>query len=313
MKILVADDNLADRLIIRRHLQSMRHDVILAEDGEQAIALFKREDPDLVLLDVRMPGMDGYSTIKRMRSIDMEWRPILFLSGNTETKDFVSGIKAGADDYLYKPIDSEILDAKLTAMERIVSMRRDLITVTAELAWETEKAQQISNQDGLTGLANRRYLNEALIQEIKRAARNTHPLTAIMIDIDYFKQYNDNYGHLAGDDVLRQVAKLLLNSVNRAGDLVARYGGEEFCILLPNTSISGGKEIAEGLRSAVVGAEIPHATGSDSPWLTISLGISSHVPTPDESVVDIIHAADAALYEAKARGRNRVFVAASGG
>lgn len=312
MKILVADDSLADRLIIRRHLQSMQHDVILAENGEQAIALFKKEDPDLVLLDVRMPGMDGHSTIKRMRSIDMEWRPILFLSGNTETKDFVRGIKAGGDDYLYKPIDSEILDAKLTAMERIVSMRRELITVTAELAWETEKAQQIANQDGLTGLANRRYLNEALIQEIKRAARNAHPLTAIMIDIDYFKQYNDNYGHLAGDDVLRQVAKLLLQSVNRAGDLVARYGGEEFCILLPNTSMSGGKGVAEGLRSTVVGAEIPHASGSNSPWLTISLGISSHVPAADDSPDEIIQAADAALYEAKARGRNRVFAAASG-
>ncbi|MEN8178032.1 MAG: diguanylate cyclase [Pseudomonadota bacterium] len=306
MKILVAEDNLADRLIIRRHLQSMLHDVILAQDGQEAIDLFKKEDPELVLLDVRMPGMDGYATIQKIRSLDLEWRPILFLSSHTEPEAFVAGIKAGADDYLYKPINRDVLEAKLIAMERIVAMRKQLITVTAELAWETEKAQQIANLDGLTGLANRRYLNHVLEQEIRRAAREKQPITVIMIDIDFFKHYNDHFGHLAGDDVLRKVAKLLQGSVNRAADLVSRFGGEEFCIVLPNTASQGGMEIAEELRKTVQEARIPHADGLETKWLTISLGVSCQVPGADTSLDEIIHVADQALYQAKASGRNRV-------
>jgi len=306
LKILVADDNLADRLIIRRHLQSMGHQVILAQDGAEAIEAFKREDPEIVLLDVRMPGMDGYATIKKMRTMDLEWRPILFLSSNTEPDSFVTGIKAGGDDYLYKPINRDVLEAKLIAMERIVAMRNQLITVTAELAWESEKAQQIANLDGLTGLANRRYLDQVLDQEVKRAAREKQPITVIMVDIDFFKDYNDHFGHLAGDDVLRKVARLLQSSVNRAADLVSRFGGEEFCIVLPNTAIQGGMEIAEELRKSILEARIPHAEGLETPWLTISLGVSSQVPEAGASVAEIIHLADKALYRAKASGRNRV-------
>ncbi len=307
MKILVAEDNLADRLIIRRHLQSMGHEVMLAQDGEEAIDLFKREDPEVVLLDVRMPGMNGYAAVQKMRSMDLEWqRPILFLSSNTDPEAFVTGIKAGGDDYLFKPINRDILEAKLIAMERIVAMRKQLIALTAELAWENEKAQEIANIDGLTGLANRRYLDQVLEQEIKRAAREKQPITVIMIDIDFFKDYNDQFGHLAGDDVLRKVAKLLRNAVNRAADLVSRFGGEEFCIVLPNTASQGGLEIAEELRKTVLDARIPHADALENPYLSISLGVSCQVPEADASVAEIIHFADQALYQAKASGRNRV-------
>ena len=306
MKILVAEDNRADRLIIKRYLTSMGHKVLLAVDGEEAIEQFNQEDPDLVLVDVQMPGMDGYATVKRMRSLEMEWRPILFISSKTEPENFVEGIRAGGDDYLYKPINRDILEAKLIAMERIVAMRKQLITVTAELSWEMEKAQQMANQDGLTGLANRRYLNQVMAQEIKRAARGKQPLTVIMVDIDYFKRYNDHYGHLAGDEVLQRVARLLQGAVNRAGDMVARYGGEEFCIILPNTEASGGLEIAEGLRKAVLEAQISHERGVASPWVTISLGVSGKIPSLTDTVESIIQGADSALYQAKANGRNRV-------
>jgi diguanylate cyclase (GGDEF)-like protein len=312
LKILVAEDNLADRLIIRRYLSSMGHKVLLAVDGEEAIRQFNREDPDLVLVDVQMPGMDGYATVKRMRSLEMEWRPILFISGKTEPENFVDGIRAGGDDYLYKPINRDILEAKLIAMERIVAMRNQLITVTAELSWEMEKAQQIANQDGLTGLANRRYLNQVLEQEIKRASRAKQPLTVIMVDIDYFKLFNDHYGHLAGDEVLQKVARLLQGTVNRAGDMVARYGGEEFCIILPNTEVAGGMEIAEGLRSAVRQAEIPHLHSAVSSWVTISLGVSGSIPCASDSVESFIQRADSALYQAKANGRNRACLLQSG-
>ncbi len=306
MKILLAEDNLADRLVIRRYLLSMGHKIILAADDAKAIEQFNREDPDLVLVDVRMPGMDSYATVQRIRSMEMEWRPILFISGKTEPEEFLNGIRAGGDDFIYIPVDRDILDAKLLAMERIVAMRKQLITVTAELSWEMEKAQQMANQDGLTGLANRRYLNQVLGLEIKRAARGRQPLTLIMIDIDYFKRFNDQFGHLAGDEVLQQVANLLQGSVNRAGDMVARYGGEEFCIILPNTEGTGGMEIAEGLRRTVIKAEIPHVEGLTSPWVTISLGVSGKIPTMSDSVESVIQRADAALYRAKAEGRNRV-------
>lgn len=306
MKVLVAEYNLADRLIIRRYLLSMGHDIVLVEDAEEAIEQFDKEDPDLVLVDVHMPGLDGYAAVKRMRTMAKEWRPILFISSHTEPDDFVNGIKAGADDFLYKPINRDVLEAKLIAMDRIVAMRKQLITVTAELAWETEKAQQIANIDGLTGLANRRYLDQVLEQEIKRAARERQPLTIIMVDIDYFKIYNDHFGHLAGDDALRKVARLLQNSVNRAADLVSRYGGEEFCIVLPNTNARGATEIAQELRRTVKDARIPHADGLDFPWLTISLGLSCQIPDTDASVENLIQLADKALYQAKAAGRNCV-------
>jgi diguanylate cyclase (GGDEF)-like protein len=306
LKVLVAEDNLADRLIIRRYLSSMGHQVLLAVDGTEAIEQFKQEDPDLILVDVQMPGMDGFATVKRMRSLEMDWRPILFISGKTEPEDFVEGIRAGGDDYLYKPINRDILEAKLIAMQRIVAMRNQLITVTAELSWEMEKAQQIANQDGLTGLANRRYLNQVLEQEIKRATRGKHSLTLIMVDIDYFKRYNDHYGHLAGDEVLLKVARLLQGAVNRAGDLVARYGGEEFLIILPDTEAAGGMEIAEGLRTAVQEAQISHTRSLGRPWITISLGVSGGIPSSNDSVQSLIQQADSALYQAKSNGRNRV-------
>jgi len=308
MKILLAEDNQADRLIIRRYLHSLGHDVILADDSEQAVALFQEEDPDLVLLDAGMPGMEEHAMVKRMRSLELEWRPILLLSEFGDSDSYARGVKAGVDDFLYKPLDKALLEAKLIAMKRIVAMRNQLITVTAELAWETEKAQHIANQDGLTGLANRRYLNEVLDAEIKRAARSGQPLTVIMIDIDHFKQYNDHFGHLAGDDVLRKVARQFVSKVNRAGDLVARYGGEEFCIVLPNTETRGGGELAEELRRGVLEARIPHAE-EVAPWLSISLGIASRVPNAQDSVEELIAAADKALYEAKLNGRNRVCAA----
>jgi diguanylate cyclase (GGDEF)-like protein len=313
LKILAADESLADRLILRRHLQSLGQEVILAERCEELSQLFQQHDPDLVLLDIGMQGMHDYAGLKRIRTLDLGWRPILLLCNDTQRNIFVDGLKAGGDDFLYKPIDKSILEAKLIALERMVAMRRQLITVTAELAWESEKAQQVANQDGLTGLANRRNLNQVLDQEIKRAARSRQFLTLIMIDIDFFKQYNDQFGHLAGDEVLRKVAQVLNGGVNRAGDLVARYGGEEFCIVLPDTSIEGGREMAKELRRSVEAVAIPQSAAAAYPQVTVSMGVSSCVPSHDVSLESIIKQADKALYEAKQAGRNRVCVSRESG
>ncbi len=309
MKILVTDDCQTDRLIIRRYLLSMKHEVLLAGDGEQAISLFREHDPDLVLLDVRMPDMDGYQVVKKLRKIDQGWRPILFLSSSTNSESFAKGINAGADDYLHKPIDKVILEAKLHAMERLVVMRKQLLDVTSKLAQEKEKIKLIANQDGLTEISNRRFLDQVLEQEFRRHQRSQNTISIIMIDIDFFKSYNDYFGHLSGDDVLRDCAKKMSQLICRAGDLVARYGGEEFCVVLPNTESNGAESFAEALRTGIEGLAIERDDLKNWKYLTISLGVSSIKPNQNDTVEKLLNAADQALYQAKQSGRNQVCIA----
>jgi len=306
MKILIVDDSLVDRLIVRRYMLSMSHEVILAEDGQQAISIFIEYDPDLVLLDVRMPKMDGYQVLKKLREIDHGWRPILFLSGAIDTKSYEKGIYAGGDDYLYKPIDRVVLKAKLHVMERLVAMRNELQDVSYKLSLEKEKIKMIANMDGLTGIANRRLLDSVLEQEFRRYKRLKNELSFIMIDIDYFKSFNDHFGHLAGDDALRLCAEKMSELVSRAGDLLARYGGEEFCLVLPNTSLGGALKIAETFRQEIEALNILRDGIEISTCLTISLGVSGLKPGQNHTVEDLIGAADKALYQAKFEGRNRV-------
>ena len=309
MKILVTDDSQTDRMIIRRYLLSMEHEVLLAENGEQAISLFREQDPDLILLDVRMPGMDGYQLVKTLREIEPGWRPILFLSSSVDAESFAKGIDAGADDYLHKPIDKVILKAKLQAMERLVIMRKQLLDVTSKLAQEKEKIKLIANQDGLTGIANRRFLDQVLKQEFRRHKRTQKTLSLIMIDIDFFKSYNDYYGHLSGDDVLKNCAKKMTKLICRAGDLVTRYGGEEFCVVLPDTELNGAKSFAETLRIGIEGLAIDRDDLENWKYLTISLGVSSIKPDQDDTAQKLLNAADQALYQAKQSGRNQVCIA----
>ena len=306
MKILVIDDLLADRLIIRRHLLSMGHEVILAESGEQGMVLFQQQNPDLVLLDVRMPEMDGYQVVKKLREIDQGWRPILFLSSTLDIESFAKGIYSGGDDFLHKPIEKITLEAKLHAMERIVEMRQQLLSTTRALAEETKKVKQLANQDDLTGIANRRFLNKTLDQEFRRHYREKMCLSIIMIDIDWFKGFNDHFGHLAGDDALRSCAQKMAASIKRAGEFIARYGGEEFCVVLPSTDINKAKEIAEGLCKAVRTLNIYRNDLESQKRLTISLGVSSVIPQKNDSVESLIASADQALYQAKQAGRNKV-------
>lgn len=239
MKILVADDNRVDRMIVRRYLLSMDHEVLLAEGGEHAVSLFKLQEPDLIFLDVHFSDMDGYEVVQKLRKIDQGWRPILFLSNSVDSESFAKGIYAGADDFLHKPIDKVILKAKLHAMERLVAMRKQLLIVSRELAKETQKATRIANQDGLTGIANRRFLDQVLDREFRRHIRSLNTLSIILIDIDFFKSFNDYFGHLAGDDALRLCAQKMSDMMFRGGDLVARFRGEEFCVVLPNTELEG--------------------------------------------------------------------------
>ena len=168
--------------------------------------------------------------------------------------------------------------------------------------------EHFSFMDGLTAIANRRHFDEVLAQEWRRCLREQTPLSLIMADIDYFKKFNDTYGHQTGDDCLKEVARVLKKSLNRPGDLAARYGGEEFALILSDTDPEGARRVAEALRTRVEGQKIPHKHSSVSKWVTISLGAATLTPTPDQTPDQLVKASDRALYQAKAEGRNRVAV-----
>ncbi|MDH5766213.1 MAG: diguanylate cyclase [Gammaproteobacteria bacterium] len=305
MKILLVDDTKTDRLIMSTYLSKMGHDVVLAENGVQAVSTYKEVMPDLLVMDVIMPEMDGYEAAQNIRKMSDEWIPIIFLSARIKSEDIIKGIEAGGDDYLTKPIDHRVLAAKMKAMQRIAEMRHKLIDATSELQSVNKELKELVNLDGLTRLANRRYLDEFLKKEISRAIRHKLPITVILADVDHFKTYNDNYGHLAGDDCLKAIAHALKQVCRRPTDLVARYGGEEFAIILPDTQVENSMFMAEKLRSVIEALGVTHDYSTTSNVVTMSLGVCSLVPEINSSTEELLKKADDALYSAKKAGRNQ--------
>ncbi|HEX4328676.1 MAG TPA: diguanylate cyclase [Burkholderiales bacterium] len=306
MQILVVDDSPTIRAGLRRMLAPMGHQVVEAADGERALAVWRAQRPDLVLIDVQMPVMDGYTTARHLRAGgEADWVPIIFLSCGEEDQDLERAIEAGGDDYLVKPASAVVLSAKIRAMHRLETMRKRLLETTRELAASNRQLEMLSRQDGLTGLANRRYLDAFLSTEMRRAGRAEEAISLIMIDVDFFKKYNDEYGHQAGDDCLRRIAGALQSSCRRPADLAARYGGEEFSLVLPDTGGEGARKVAATLAAAVAALAIPHAQSSVGPVLTLSQGIATLTPTHESPPELLIQMADEALYRAKDQGRNR--------
>ncbi|GAA5185020.1 diguanylate cyclase [Niveibacterium umoris] len=312
MKALLIEDSLTSATLIAHQLRAIGIEPLLAREGEEGIELFKAHRPDLVLLDVILPGMDGFEVAKRIRQLEQhgEWTPIIFLSARTGDDDLQRGIEVGGDDYLFKPISSIVLAAKVRAMQRISQMRYSLVVLTRRLDDANRELQRLSSIDGLTGIANRRQYDAVLIREWRRAQRRSAPIALVVCDVDYFKRYNDHFGHQGGDECLRQVARALAGQAKRPADLVARYGGEEFAVILPDTDAEGALLVAEGMRIAVNELELPHAPAAGQPFVSISLGVAAAVP-PREAPTpgSLMSAADAALYEAKRLGRNRVLLA----
>jgi two-component system cell cycle response regulator len=304
--ILVADDEPVNRALIERRLQREGYRVLTAQNGRVAVEKTQEALPDLVILDVMMPVMDGMEACRRIKAAEATRDiPVIFLSARDETEMKVSGLTLGANDYISKPFKAEELIARVSVAIRL-KHERDQLRVSAEEATErAEAAQERAMTDALTGLLNRYGLQHILSREHAEARRYNRPLSSLMIDLDNFKTINDTYGHATGDIALQQVAGILREAV-RGSDTVFRYGGEEFLVLLPETDLEGATALAEKIRQAT--SSRPFGDGERVFDLTLSAGASSLCDA--ESGNDMIARADMALYHAKKHGRNRVEAAA---
>ncbi len=312
MRALLIEDTLTSATLVSHQLRKIGIEPILARDGERGIELFKQERPDLILLDIIMPGMDGFEVARRIRQLEQagEWTPIIFLTARTSDADLEKGISVGGDDYLIKPVSETVLAAKLKAMQRIAQMRYSLLVLTRKLDDANQELTRLSSLDGLTGIPNRRQFDDTLLREWRRSSRQRRPLSILLCDVDFFKQFNDGYGHQVGDECLKAVARTVQSVLRRPADLAARYGGEEFAVILPDTELTGAVQVAEAVRSSVEGLRITHRFSRGSGVVTVSVGVASTTPAPGETdSAGLLKRADDALYQAKQAGRNRIAAA----
>lgn len=301
-RVLVADDDELLRRSVRLQLQKDGYAVVEAEDGNQAWDLIRREGVQLVISDWNMPGLEGPELARLVRSTPLpQYTYLILLTANTHKRDVVAGLQAGADDYLTKPFDPDELRARVAIGVRVVELESQLRATMQQL-------QELAVRDGLTNLYNRRAFDTRLEDEFQRARRYRRPLSLVMMDIDHFKNYNDTHGHPQGDQLLRELAQLLINSV-RSTDFVARYGGEELAVLLPETALNNAVEVANMLHTQVGHFPFPKREVQPLGAITISVGVAGYQETY-LTASDLLEAADQALYRAKKGGRNRVVVAA---
>jgi len=307
LKVLVVEDSKVALKAICGYIEDMGVKPLKAKNGQEAIDLYSKERPDIVLLDIILPDMSGYDVAKEIRRLQGkdDWTAIIFLSVMSKDEDLARGIEVGGDDYIMKPVGSVVVQAKVRAMYRLVQMQRALVKVAGQLHDANQELQRLSMTDGLTGIANRRMFDESLAREWRRCLRLKKPMSIVMLDVDYFKKYNDRYGHQDGDDCLRAVAQEMVRSTPRAGDLVARYGGEEFVMILGDTDEGGAHWVANRIRQHVAELNMPH-DGSPFGHVTVSCGVASVMPSAELSVDMLVKSADNALYLSKNQGRNTV-------
>ncbi|NLG53844.1 MAG: diguanylate cyclase [Clostridiales bacterium] len=291
-KILIVDDSAMVLKILYDMLKN-EYVVIQAKSGEEALQLAVREIPDLILLDVIMKDMDGYQVCKVFKSDPLTKNiPIIFVSGLNEQNDEKKGLELGAIDYITKPFS-----------EPIVKIR---IKNHLELKAYRDFLEQISSLDGLTGIYNRRYFNTYYLREWERAIRERTPISLIIIDIDRFKEYNDNLGHLAGDECLKKISGSIGNSLFRKNDIACRLGGEEFICVLPNTDLPDAVCIAERIAADIEKLNIPHEYSDVKPIITVSMGVGTIIPIENYSYIEFLNMTDRLLYHAKKSGRNKI-------
>jgi len=292
-KILIVDDTPLNIKMLGEVLRE-NYQILVAINGEKALEIATSDTaPDIILLDIMMPGMDGYEVCKQLKTDGRsQGIPVIFISAKCETADEMRGLELGAVDYISKPFSMPIVSAR--------------IKTHLTLKKKSDMLEWLTCTDGLTNIANRRRLDEFLKQEWNRGRRTGSSLSLIFVDIDFFKKYNDCYGHQAGDDCLVNVANILEKSLARSTDFVARYGGEEFMVVLPETGMESSLAIAEQIRRNVEQADMPHANSDVSSQVTLSLGVASMIPVDGMTPDHLIKTADAALYTAKENGRNQV-------
>jgi len=322
--ILLVDDAEEIRLLITRQLRKAGYAKVM--EASSAVAAFSilgldRDgkavaDIDLIIMDIVMPEIDGIEACRRIKEDDrFEDVPIIMITALADKGILQLAFDAGATDYIAKPVDKLELIARVRSslrlkdeMEKRRERERELTVMSRKLAAANQVLQRLSLLDGLTGIPNRRRFDEVLAHEWKQAMRSKQTLSLVMIDIDHFKAFNDHYGHLAGDDCLKKVALAMSGILKRPTDILARYGGEEFAAILPMTECDGAKAIAAAMKTGVIDLAIPHDHSSAASRVTISLGIATLVPRRGMTAAMLVSAADQALYEAKAGGRNRIAV-----
>ncbi|NQU44706.1 diguanylate cyclase [bacterium] len=308
-RVLIAEDDMVSCRLLESTLRKWGHEVVVTCDGREAWKVLQEDNPpEIAILDWVMPVMEGPEVCARLRELGRTTYAIL-LTGKNSKDDIVRGLDAGADDYVSKPFDPHELRARLRVGERMVKLQKALAVRVGQLEALAAKLEDLSYVDQLTGIPNRRQLDDLLDREWRRALRLGMPLTAVMIDIDSFKTFNDHYGHPAGDVCLHQVATALSGCLMRASDSLGRYGGEEFLALLPGTEMTGSLQVAQALRKAVEDLQIPHLYSKRGQRVvTVSLGLALHCPGQDSDPQTLVSWADNALYLAKEAGGNQVKV-----
>jgi diguanylate cyclase (GGDEF)-like protein len=292
-RLLLVDDQPIHIQVLYRAL-SADHQLFMAHNGEQALKLCREHLPDLVLLDVVMPDMDGFEVLAKLKSqpetVDI---PVIFVTAHGGDEIETHCLQAGAVDFIPKPVNPNVVKAR--------------VKTHLTLKFQSDLLRDMAFMDGLTGVSNRRYFDERLGVEWGRAQRTGAALSLVLLDVDFFKKYNDHYGHQAGDDCLRQMAAILKAELKRPADLVARYGGEEFVCLLPDTSLDDALVLAHRMLKAVRQRQIPHLYSDVAPVVTISLGVATREGAGAGSKAShLVALADAQLYQAKNGGRNQV-------
>ncbi|MBD2742813.1 PleD family two-component system response regulator [Coleofasciculus sp. FACHB-1120] len=325
--ILVVDDHPDNLRVLSAILSESGYQVRRAINGQLALKVTQNSPPALILLDILMPEMDGYAVCSLLKAHPQTAEiPVIFISALDDVFDKVKAFEVGGVDYITKPFQAAEVLARVknqliirNLYLQLQKQAQKIAEQNASLQQEIQerkraesalveanlKLQRLASLDSLTGVANRRQFNESLNKEWQRMAREQFPLSLILGDIDYFKKYNDTYGHLAGDFCLQQVAQAISRAIRRPADILARYGGEEFAVILPNTKAEGALKVAEAVRHEVLNLKIAHAQSAVNKYVTLSLGVFTLVPQYNSDPSTLIAAADKALYEAKEQGRNR--------
>ncbi len=320
--ILVVDDTPPNLQLLLTMLTRKGYQARGVRDGDTALSDINDRMPDLVLLDINMPNMNGFQVCQAIKKNDRtRGVPVIFISARDEVLDKVQAFAVGGVDYITKPFQIAEVLARVENQLALRRLQRQLqdqnevlkqeihnrMVMESMLKEANVQLERLVNIDGLTQLANRRCFDDYLVQEWQRLAREKQPLSLIMCDIDFFKNYNDTYGHVAGDDCLKKVSLMVKEAVNRPADLVARYGGEEFVIVLPNTDIDGGMQIANNICQKLEELAIPHEDSKVSEFVTLSMGLTCMVPILDSPPSALLTSADYALYRAKELGRNQTY------